>query len=374
MDIRRSSPRTPAPADGRVGVRGPWGRVRRTRWQPPAKVVPASALRLEDLPPVGCSFEDVWTFVERVTVPGVGRPSFPRVDKIRRLWAADGVLPDLEHAIMALQFESRRWRRLARDPSQAPQRWLGSDVRFIRAMVDEVRRWVALTEDLKTRPQYAPAIHRAKPSVMSLDAYREPPAISVAEVKRQLGRTPLPGDEYDQMVPVYVTGSGNAVQLSAITLHPVRWVAGMTDPVTIPARVGGTPLWTDPLYVAEVAMTALANGQKHTPADPLKTLMDVEATWQDGFSCRVPVPMVRQSDGEFGTVGIMESFLRYGLYFAGRDDWTKWEPLGFPDWGRILQLVPPASRNASLLIVEGRYQLVGGIAWQELVADDPPTD
>jgi hypothetical protein len=188
---------------------------------------------------------------------------------------------------------------------------------------------------------------------MSLDAYREPDAISVAEVKRRLGRTPLPGDDADDMVPVIVTAAGPVVRLAAITLHPVPWVAGMAEPIKLAALVGGTRVWTDPFYVAELAMTALANGQESAPADPLQAVMDVELTWQDGLTYRAPVPMIRLGDGDLGTVGITESVLRYSLYFVGRDDWTKWEPLGFPEWGRLLQLVPQPARNASPLFAEG---------------------
>jgi hypothetical protein len=358
----------------RLRTRGPWGRVRRTGWEPPSETVDVMALRPDHVPPVGSSFADVWAFAERVDIPGLRRPSFRHVDRVRTLWATDGLLPDVKHAMVALQFERRRWRRLGRDPDQAPKLLRGSDAHFIRDLVDEVRRRVALGQAPPARPPRAPAVHRLDSTVMRLDAYRKPGTISVAEVKRQLGRTPLPGDDDDNMVPVVVTGSGPTIRLAAIALHPVPWVAGMTEPIRITALVGGTRVWGDPFYVAELAMVALTAGQDSPPADPLQAVMDVELTWQDGFTYRAPVAMVRTHDGGWGTTGITESVLRYSLYYCGQDDWTKWEPLGFSEWGRILQLVSQSARKASRLMAEGRNELTGGIAWQELVADAPTPD
>lgn len=324
--------------------------------RPPPVRVRDEDLRPADIPAAG-DWGALWPFAADSYRPGKGRPWLRLGREAYREWRRHHTVPaTLPRLRAALYFEMGR----RHCNSQPPRLWNADEFQpYVEGLWEAIRHLVAQQPPL-------PAVYQPTPGVVALAAYQEPEYMSVAVLKQNNGVDPLPGDE-DDWVEVQ-RGEGPAapmIFLRTCTLHPVDWVPHFLAPVVLVLEEGPDRQHDNPLLQLEEWMLAITAAAKPDEDEPL---FDVELTWVDGRSYRLPVPVAADGNRKrrrWTTPGVSQCILRYTAYFSGQDDWTTWEPIGVRDWERLLARVPPASRAAAADIGSGAYEIQGGIWWQE---------
>ena len=320
-------------------------------------------LRPADIPQAG-DWDAIWPFAADSYRPKKGRPWLRQGQEAYRHWKRHHSLPEtLPLLRAALYYETGRMHFT----SQHPSFWDADEFQpYAAALLEGIRHVVAQQPPL-------PPIYQPTPGVVALAAYQEPEYLSVAVLKRQNGVVPLPGDEDDWIQVQRADGPvPPMIPLRTCTLHPVDWVPNFAEPVQLAVQEGSERLHDNPLQQVEQWMLAVAAAAAPDEDEPI---FDVELTWVDGRSYRLPVPVTddgRADRRAWNTPGISLCVLRYTAYFAGQEDWTTWASLGVRDWERLLARVPPDSRTEAAEIGSGAYEVQGGIWWQEFWRGGPP--
>ena len=288
---------------------------------------------------------------------------------LHRRWQRTHTVPrDLASLRAALYFEHRRRRQIERAAGTWPEDTYGP---YVEALLAAIRTLVA------AQPRLPPIFQPAK-GVVPIAPYRETQYMLVSELKRKNGVAPEKGDEDDWLTVVNLEGQdGPVVPLRALTLHPVAWVPGFTEAVTLPVQVGPARLFDNPLMQLEQWMLQIAGAAEPTEAEPL---FDVELSWLDGHTFRLPVPVYYgpqewgDNDEGWNTPGVSQCLIRHGEYFAGQERWTDWPAMGIADWERLLARVPAPARADAAAFRTGVYEVQGGLWWHRFWRGDPHAD